>query len=134
MTTVLIIDPNESTRSALETQLAQSNQFGRVLVAASWSAARVCLLQHDVKVILIDAQQAQGSAHLKAIKNRHPELGVVLVQDQGEQLDQKTLQALGGHAQTTRLAAPIEIMVCVAKALVAPLKPGKRMLGKFLKD
>lgn len=134
MTTVLIVDPNEETRLALEAQLAESNQFERVLSCANLHAASRFLTDKKITVILLDAQQAAQSALLHQIKQSNPELGVVLIRDGGGLLDTATLQSLGGHAQASRLAAPMEIIASVAKALVVRLKPSSRILGKFLKD
>lgn len=134
MTTVLIVDPNEETRLALEAQLAESNQFERVLSCADLHAACGLLTDKKITVILLDAQQAAQSAVLHQIKQANPELGVVLIRDAVGLLDTATLQSLGGHAQASRLAAPMEIIASVAKALVVRLKPGSRILGKFLKD
>lgn len=134
MTTVLIVDPNEETRIALEAQLAESNQFERVLSCSDLNVARGLLSDRKITVILLDAQQAAQSAVLHQIKQANPELGVVLIRDAGGLLDTATLQSLGGHAQASRLAAPMEIIASVAKALVVRLRPGSRILGKFLKD
>jgi DNA-binding NtrC family response regulator len=134
MTTVLIVDPNEETRLALEAQLAESNQFKRVMSCADLHAASRFLADKEITVILLDAQQAAQSALLPQIKEANPELGVVLVRGAGGVLDSATLQSLGGHAQASRLAAPMEIIASVAKALVVRLKPGSRILGKLLKD
>lgn len=134
MTTVLIVDPNEQTRLALESQLADSNQFDRVLSCSGMKSVRSLLMQHEIKVILIDADQLGRSASLCEIKTNYPEIGVVLVQGNSGVLDSATLQELGAHAQTSRLAAPMEIVASVAKALVVRLRPGKGILGKLWKD
>ena len=84
--------------------------------------------------MLVDAEQAGQSPLLRHIKANNPELGVVLLQGKTGVIDSATLLELGAHAQTSRLAAPMEIIVSVAKALVGRLKPGKRILEKFLKD
>ncbi|MEQ9107970.1 MAG: hypothetical protein RLO04_10930 [Limnobacter sp.] len=134
MTAVLIIDPDKETRLALESQLSDSNQFARVLAFPDLQSASFCLQSGEIRVLLIDAAQAGRSSLIHDIKARYPALGVVLLRDSGGLLDERTLQELGGHAQTTRLAAPMEIIACVAKALVLGLKPGKRILNKFIKD
>lgn len=134
MTTVLIVDPDDTARLSLESQLSQSNQFERVLSCASLEQAQSMVSNHAVKVLLVDARQASNSSALKALQASFPELGVVLLQAQGGMVDARTLQALGAHAQTVRMASAMEIVASVAKALVARLKPGKSMLGKFLKD
>ncbi|MCR2745050.1 hypothetical protein [Limnobacter parvus] len=134
MTTVLIVDPNKDTRLALEAQLSESNQFERVCSCSSLNAVRPMLQQHGVKVMLVDADQVGDSTLLLSIKDENPELGVVLVQGHAGVIDSATLQELGAHAQTSRMAAPMEIVASVAKALVARLKPSKRILSKFLKD
>lgn len=134
MTTVLIVDPNKETRLALEAQLSESNQFDRVLSCANLKTVQLMLNQHEVKVMLVDAEQVGDSSLLHNIKEKNPELGVVLVQGQTGVIDSATLQELGAHAQTSRMAAPMEIVASVAKALVARLKPSKGLLSKFLKD
>lgn len=134
MTTVLIVDSDQDSRLALEAQLSASNQFERVLSCAGLPAAERSIDQYSVKVMLIDAEQASQSSLLHQIKANNPELGVVLLQGKTGVLDSATLQELGAHAQTSRLAAPMEIIASVAKALVGRLGPGKRILGKFLKD
>jgi DNA-binding NtrC family response regulator len=134
MTTVLIVDPNEETRLALESQLAESNQFERVLSCSGLKSAQAMLKHHEVKVMLIDADQLGKSSTLHEIKASHPEIGVVLVRGNSGVLDSVTLQELGAHAQTSRLAAPMEIVASVAKALVVRLRPGKGLLGKLWKD
>lgn len=134
MTTVLIVDPNEETRLALESQLAESNQFERVLSCSSLKLVQTMLKQHEVKVVLIDVDQLGNSSTLHEIKANYPEIGVVLVQGNSGILDSAKLQELGAHAQTSRLAAPMEIVASVAKALVARLRPSKGILGKLLKD
>jgi len=134
MTTVLIVDPNEETRLALESQLAESNQFERVLSCSGLQSVQAMLKQHEVKVMLIDADQLGKSSILHEIKANYPEIGVVLVRGNSGVLDSVTLQELGAHAQTSRLAAPMEIVASVAKALVVRLRPGKGLLGKFWKD
>lgn len=132
MTTVLIVDPNEETRLALEAQLAESNQFERVLSCADLHAASHYLADKKITVILLDAQQAAQSVLLHQIKQTNPELGVVLMRGAGGVLDTATLLSLGGHAQASRLAAPMEIIASVAKALVVRLRPSSRLLGKFI--
>lgn len=134
MTTVLIVDPNEETRLALEAQLAESNQFERVLSCTDLYAANRYLTDKKITVILLDAQQAAQSVLLHQIKQTYPELGVVLMRGAGGVLDTATLVSLGGHAQASRLAAPMEIIASVAKALVVRLRPSSRILGKFIKD
>lgn len=134
MTTVLIVDPNEESRLALEAQLAESNQFERVLSCPDLQSADSFLTDKKITVILLDAKQAARSVLLHQIKETNPELGVVLMRDAGGVLDTATLQFLGGHAQASRLAAPMEIIASVAKALVVRLRPSSRILGKFLKD
>lgn len=134
MTTVLIVDPNKETRLALEAQLSESNQFDRVLSCANLKTVQLMLNQHEVKVMLVDAEQVGDSSLLHNIKDKNPELGVVLVQGHTGVIDSTTLQELGAHAQTSRMAAPMEIVASVAKALVARLKPSKGLLSKFLKD
>lgn len=134
MTTVLIVDPNEETRLALEAQLAESNQFERVLSCADLHVANRFLTDKRITVILLDAQQAAQSVLLHQIKQANPELGVVLMRGAGGVLDTATLLSLGGHAQASRLAAPMEIIASVAKALVVRLRPSSRILGKFIKD
>jgi DNA-binding NtrC family response regulator len=134
MTTVLIVDPNKETRLALEAQLSESNQFDRVLSCANLKTVQLMLNQHEVKVMLVDAEQVGDSSLLHNIKEKNPELGVVLVQGHAGVIDSATLQELGAHAQTSRMAAPMEIVASVAKALVARLKPSKGLLSKFLKD
>lgn len=134
MTTVLIVDPNEETRLALESQLAESNQFERVLSCSGLKSVHPILRQHEIKVMLIDAEQLGKSSTLHEIKANYPEIGVVLVQGNSGVLDSATLQELGAHAQTSRLAAPMEIMASVAKALVVRLRPSKGILGKLWKD
>jgi DNA-binding NtrC family response regulator len=134
MTTVLIVDPNKETRLALEAQLSESNQFDRVLSCANLKTVQLMLNQHEVKVMLVDAEQVGDSSLLHNIKEKNPELGVVLVQGHEGVIDSATLQELGAHAQTSRMAAPMEIVASVAKALVARLKPSKGLLSKFLKD
>lgn len=134
MTSVLIIDPDRDTRLALETQMSDSNQFDRILAFPDLQSALYSVQSDQVKVLLIDATQAAQSSLIHDMKRNNPALGVVLLRDAGGVLDEKTLQLLGGHAQTTRLASPMEIIACVAKALVLGLKPGKRMIGKFLKN
>lgn len=134
MTTVLIVDPNKETRLALEAQLSESNQFDRVLSCANLKTVQLMLSQHEVKVMLVDAEQVGDSSLLHNIKDKNPELGVVLVQGHAGVIDSATLQKLGAHAQTSRMAAPMEIVASVAKALVARLKPSKALLSKFLKD
>lgn len=134
MTTVLIVDPNEDTRLVLESQLSESNQFDRVLSCKNLALVLPLLQQHEVKVMLIDAEHIDHSSILKEIKASYPELGVVLVQGRAGLIDSSTLRELGAHAQTSRLAAPMEIIASVAKALVARLKPGKGILGKFWKE
>lgn len=134
MTTVLIVDSNQDSRLALEAQLSASNQFERVLSCAGLQHAENLIHQYEVKVMLIDAEQASQSPVLPQIKANNPELGVVLLQGKTGFIDAKTLLDLGAHAQTSRLATPMEIIACVAKALVVRLKPSTRILGKFLKD
>jgi len=134
MTTVLIVDPNKETRLALEAQLSESNQFDRVLSCANLTTVQLMLNQLEVKVMLVDAEQVGDSSLLHNIKEKNPELGVVLVQGHAGVIDSATLQELGAHAQTSRMAAPMEIVASVAKALVARLKPSKGLLSKFLKD
>lgn len=130
MTTVLIIDPDERSRLVLEAQLAQSNQFERVLSCKNLTDASCILQQHEIKVLLVDEAQASRGAELQKIKADHPELGVVLLQGGASSLDTLHLQALGAHAQTSRMASSMEIMASVAKALVARLAIGKRILRK----
>ncbi|WP_334118398.1 hypothetical protein [Limnobacter sp.] len=134
MTAVLIIDSDKDTRLALETQLSDCNQFDRVLSFPDIQSALSLLYSGEIRVLLIDAAQAGRSSLIHDIKACNPALGVVLLRDNGRLLDEQTLQALGGHAQTTRLASPMEIIASVAKALVLGLKPGKRILQKFIKD
>jgi DNA-binding NarL/FixJ family response regulator len=134
MTTVLIVDSDQDSRVALEAQLVASNQFERVVSCASLLLAESFIPQYEVKVMLIDAELASQSRLLHQIKANFPELGVVLLQGKTGVIDSATLLELGAHAQTSRLAAPIEIIASVAKALVCRLKPGTRILGKFLKD
>jgi DNA-binding NtrC family response regulator len=126
MTTVLIVDSNRDSRLALEAQLIASNQSCHDLQFAESS-----IHQHEVKVMLVDAEHASQSPMLHQIKANNPELGVVLLQGKTGVIDTATLLELGAHAQTSPLAAPMEIIASVAKALVARLKPGKRILGKF---
>lgn len=130
MTTVLIVDPNKDTRLALEARLSESNQFDRVLSCANLNGVQAMLSQHEVKVLLLDAEQLGDAALLHSLKDNNSELGVVLVRGHTGTIDSATLQELGAHAQTSRLAAPMEIVASVAKALVARLKPVKRMLRK----
>lgn len=134
MTTVLIVDSDQDSRLALEAQLSASNQFERVLSCAGLPAAERAFDEYSVKVMLIDAEQASQSSLLHQIKAKNPELGVVLLHGRTGVLDTTTLQELGAHAQTSRLATPMEIIASVAKALVVRLKPSKGILGKFLKD
>lgn len=134
MTTVLIVDQNEDTRLVLESQLSESNQFDRVLSCENLELVEPMLQQHEVKVMLIDAEQVDHPSMLKAIKASYPELGVVLVQGRDGLIDSFTLQELGAHAQTSRVASPMEIIASVAKALVVRLRPSKSILGKFWKD
>lgn len=134
MTTVLIVDSNRDSRLALEAQLVASNQFERVLSCPGLQAAEISIDEYEVTVMLIDAEQARQSLLLRHIKANNPELGVVLLQGKAGVIDSATLLELGAHAQTSRFAAPMEIIVSVAKALVGRLKPGKRILEKFLKD
>lgn len=134
MTTVLIVDSNQDSRLALEAQLTASNQFERVLSCPGLQLAENSIHQYEVKVMLIDAEQASQSPLLHQIKANNPELGVVLLQGKTGVIDAATLIELGAHAQTSPLAAPMEIIASVAKALVVRLKPSKRILGKFLKD
>lgn len=134
MTTVLIVDQNEGSRLVLESQLSDSNQFDRVLSCENLDMVEAMLQQHEVKVMLIDAEQVDHPSLLKAIKASYPELGVVLVQGIDGLIDSSTLRELGAHAQTSRVAAPMEIIASVAKALVVRLKPGRGILGKFWKD
>ena len=134
MTTVLIVDQNEETRLVLESQLSESNQFDRVLSCENFEMVEPMLQQYEVKVMLIDAEQVGHPSKLKVIKASFPELGVVLVQGREGLIDSSTLRELGAHAQTSRVAAPMEIIASVAKALVVRLKPGKGILGKFWKD
>ena len=84
--------------------------------------------------MLIDAEQMGKSSALHEIKANYPEIGVVLVQGNSGILDSTTLQELGAHAQTSRMASPTEIVASVAKALVVRLRPGKGLLGKFWKE
>ena len=130
MTTVLIVDSNKDSRLALEAQLTASNQFERVLSCPGLQLAENSIHQYEVKVMLIDAEQASQSPLLHQIKANNPELGVVLLQGKTGVIDAATLIELGAHAQTS----PLEIIASVAKALVGRLKPSKRILGKFLKD
>ncbi|WP_341237209.1 hypothetical protein [uncultured Limnobacter sp.] len=134
MTTVLIVDSDKDSRLALEAQLIASNQFERVLSCPGLQTAEASIDAYEVKVMLVDAEQASQSPLLQHIKANNPELGVVLLQGKTGVIDSATLLELGAHAQTSRLAAPMEIIVSVAKALVGRLKPGKRILEKFLKD
>ena len=134
MTTVLIVDQNEGTRLVLESQLSESNQFDWVLSCESLELVQPMLEQHEVKVMLIDAEQVDHSSMLKELKASYPELGVVLVQGRAGLIDSSTLRELGAHAQTSRVAAPMEIIASVAKALVVRLRPGRGILGKFWKD
>ena len=134
MTTVLIVDSNKDSRLALEAQLTASNQFERVLSCPGLQLAENSIHQYEVKVMLIDAEQVSQSPLLHQIKANNPELGVVLLQGKTGVIDAATLIELGAHAQTSPLAAPMEIIASVAKALVGRLKPSKRILGKFLKD
>lgn len=134
MTTVLIVDSNKETRLALEAQLSESNQFDRVLSCANLKTVQFMLSHHEVKVMLVDAEQVGDSSLLHNIKENNPELGVVLLRGHTGVIDSATLQELGAHAQTSRMAAPMEIVASVAKALVARLKPSKGLLSKFLKD
>lgn len=134
MTTVLIVDADEVARLALEIQLTESNQFERVFSCPSLQFAQQAILQHEIKVMLLDAEQASHSPILQHIQASNPELGVVLLQGNAGAINTSILLKLGAHAQTSRMAAPVEIIASVAKALVGRLKPGKRILGKFLKD
>ena len=86
------------------------------------------------ELLLIVADQLGKSSTLHDIKASYPEIGVVLVRGNSGVLDSVTLQELGAHAQTSRLAAPMEIVASVAKALVVRLRPGKGLLGKLWKD
>lgn len=131
MTTVLIVDSNKDSRLALEAQLSASNQFERVLSCPNLQVAESSIHQYEVKVMLIEAEQAGDSPLIHQIKANNPELGVVLLQGKTGVIDTATLLEWGAHAQTSRLASSMEIIASVAKALVGRLKPGKRILGKF---
>lgn len=125
MTTVLIVDQNANTRLALEAHLRDSHQFERVLSCANLQIAQIFLVNNNIKVMLIDAQDSECFPLLRAIRGAYPELGVVLIQDAESPIDAATLQSLGCHAQTSRFASSIDIVANVAKALVVRLKPAK---------
>jgi DNA-binding NtrC family response regulator len=134
MTTVLIVDADDDSRFALEAQLAESNQFERVLSCAGLEEAIGLIRLHCVKVVLVDANEASRSATLQRIKSVDPDMGVVLIQGDSGILSQATLRELGAHAQASRVDTTMDIIASVAKALVTRLRPGGRLLGKFLKD
>ncbi|HEX4856508.1 MAG TPA: response regulator [Limnobacter sp.] len=134
MTTVLIVDANDESRRALEAQLMDSNQFEKVLSCAAPADALSLIHTHAVKVVLLDADEAEKSPVLQHIKQADPDIGVVLIQGNRGSLTPANLLELGAHAQTSRVAATMDIIASVAKALVARLRPSGGILGKFLKD
>lgn len=134
MTTVLIVDGNDDSRLALEAQLAESNQFERVVSCANAADAASLIRMHSIKVVLIEADKAAQPSVLQQLKAANPDIGVVLIQGKSGSIHADTLRSLGAHAQTSRVAATVEIIASVAKALVARLRPGGRILSKLLKD
>lgn len=125
MKTVLIVGPDKGMRLALEVQLSELNQFDEVCSCADLFSAQAVLRESQMNVILLDAGLARThSTLLQLIKLDNPELGVVLVREQLEALDPSILHAVGGHAQISRAAVPMEIITSVAKALAVVSKPG----------
>lgn len=138
MNSVLVVDPDPSSRSRLEAGLAESNQFGMVLSCANLAEVGQHLATQGVSVVLLVQQVAQDQAGLDHIRHSFPHVGLVLLTDSKQQIDQELLVALGMHAQTSATASPLELMVTVAKAMVCRLRPprsvGKKLFGRFMKD
>lgn len=118
MTTVLIMDSNQAACLDLVAQLSQSNQFEQVLQCDGFASAQALLQRYEIKVILVDVELLRDSSPLHTLKQKHPEIGVVLVQGQAGVVDAAALLKFGAHAQISRLAEPMQIIASVAKALV----------------
>lgn len=137
MTSVLVIDPNPEQRSNLEKELQDSNQFGRVVSCPSLGQADPLIDEYDVEVVLVDRAIASAKSEFSDFQSKHPKVGVVLVEEGGQLPDSSELVSIGAHAQTSRLASPIEKMTSIAKALVARLRPkgqSRKLIKSLFKD
>lgn len=138
MNSVLIVDPDPVSRLRLESGLSESNQFSGVFSCGSLSEVDRFVPVYKVSVIVLVQQLASDQAALDCITQAYPDVGLVLLTDEKQHIDEALLSALGIHAQTSTTASPLELMVTVAKAMVCRLKPPKRMrktlFGRFMKD
>ncbi|MCQ8897588.1 response regulator [Limnobacter humi] len=129
MTTVLVVDRNQSSRQQLKQELLDTGQFARVTACEGLQAADLYLQQgNTVDVMLCDLPAtARAQQALDQLRNKHPALGVVFIQERDQWMDSVALRKAGADAQVLRMSSPMELIACVAKALVARIKSaGKR--------
>ncbi|HEY1057520.1 MAG TPA: response regulator [Limnobacter sp.] len=129
MTTVLVVDRNPASRQQLKQELQDTGQFARVTACDGLEAADLFLQQgHTVDVMLCDTPEStHARCALDHLRDKHPDLGVVFIQERDQWMDKVALQKAGADAQVLRMSSPMELIACVAKALVARIKTaGKR--------